>query len=60
MFKYKGLLFISGGAYKAGDRVVLGISQLEREGSLREPGLSGSIFIATELPSRVDELEELD
>ena len=42
------LLLISGGAYKAGDRVELGISQLEREGSLSEPGLIGSKLIATD------------
>ena len=39
---------MSGGAYKAGDRVELGISQLEREGSLSEPGLIGSKLIATD------------
>ena len=42
---------MSGGAYKAGDRVELGMSQLEREGSLSEPGLIGSTFIPTEAPS---------
>ena len=42
------LLLMSGGAYKAGDRVELGISQLEREGSLSEPGLIGSKLMATE------------
>ena len=42
------LLLMSGGAYKAGDRVELGISQLEREGSLSEPGLIGSKLIATD------------
>ena len=42
---------MSGGAYKAGDRVELGMSQLEREGSLSEPGLMGSTFIPTEAPS---------
>ena len=42
---------MSGGAYKAGDRVELGMSQLEREGSLSEPGLIGSTFIPTDAPS---------
>ena len=45
------LLLMSGGAYKAGDRVELGISQLEREGSLSEAGLIGSTFIPIEVPS---------
>ena len=42
------LLLMSGGAYKEGDRVELGISQLEREGSLSEPGLIGSKLIDTD------------
>ena len=42
------VLFISGGAYNAGDRVELDKSQLEREGSLSELGLIGSILIPTE------------
>ena len=42
------LLFISGCAYSAGDLVEFGrSSQLEREGSLSEPGLSGSTFMPT-------------
>ena len=45
------LLFMSGGAYNAGDRVELGMSQHEREGSLSEPGLIGSTLIPTEAPS---------
>ena len=39
---------MSGGAYNAGDRVELGRSQDEREGSFNEPGLIGSTFIPTD------------
>ena len=40
---------MSGGAYNAGDLVELDTSQLEREGSLSELGLIGSILIPTEV-----------
>ena len=40
---------MSGGAYNAGDLVELDTSQLEREGSLSELGLMGSILIPTEV-----------
>ena len=47
---------MSGGAYSAGDLVELGISQSERLGSLREPGLIGPRFAFGDVDEEEEEL----